>query len=544
MISPECTFESAACLTSRLILLLTRIDYFKEKGESFCRFAYFDRDDISDPWGYKDFPAEHFVSISLWRKHIRTALTEEGRVRLHSRLENKEIFLQIPDAGVFRQGARGYGYVNRIRAIGEGLYVCGAHRQVYRYECDRQAPLKGRFVDMAGPMRQPPLGPAPSGSDAAFEAWAAQDIMMFNDIAGSSEQDIYATGDETAHFDGQRWQMIELPVERETMYVVEVLDADRVFIGGSNGYLFAGNARAGFRNISHVDDNHDITGLQWFDGRLFVATAKGLFTHDPQSRRLLRVNTGLHPELQDAHLLQAMDGVLWSFGYKDLAYWDSASGNAQWVRVHHPDNPRIGSTQAQPAASTAALRRSAGAAAAGTTAALPPWLPAPSAPAAPRPDLSVLLPLIGHLGAGAALLEQLSPLGLLPEQVLQIHRKQRYTIELPGLGMELLVQYCGRLKSEEQARARPQDWGLAEVTLNAHDKHPWPGPWPGDLQAHGSDVLQQARRTWGAEATRSASAASFHVDGARGAQWVVAISFTAGGALSSLKIMHLGGYLA
>jgi hypothetical protein len=43
----------------------------------------------------------------------------------------------------------------------------------------------------------------------------------------------------------------------------------------------------------------------------------------------------------DAHLLEAKEGVLLSFGCKDLAYLDSADGNQQWVRGRQPDNPRL-----------------------------------------------------------------------------------------------------------------------------------------------------------------------------------------------------------
>jgi hypothetical protein len=43
------------------------------------------------------------------------------------------------------------------------------------------------------------------------------------------------------------------------------------------------------------------------------------------------------PELQDAHVVDACDGVLWSIGEKDIARFDGK----QWVRVDHPDNPPI-----------------------------------------------------------------------------------------------------------------------------------------------------------------------------------------------------------
>lgn len=141
------------------------------------------------------------------------------------------------------------------------------------------------------------------------------------------------------------------------MHVIKVLDKDRIFIGGANGYLFLGNARTGFTNLSSVDDNFTTTGLELFDNQLFIATDAGLFTLSDSgaNRQIIPFKTKLRPELQDAHILEAKDGVLWSFGYKDLAYLDTNRQPAQWVRVHHPDNPRIGETQVRQATSTVAL---------------------------------------------------------------------------------------------------------------------------------------------------------------------------------------------
>ena len=98
-----------------------------------------------------------------------------------------------------------------------------------------------------------------------------------------------------------------------------------------------GNARQGFSDLSGVDDNQNFTGMELFDGKLFLASNLDLFAYDPSRRKIGRIVTTLKPDLQDSHILEAKDGVLWSFGFKDLAYFDSKT----WTRVDHPDNPPI-----------------------------------------------------------------------------------------------------------------------------------------------------------------------------------------------------------
>ncbi|GKT22975.1 hypothetical protein [Acidovorax sp. SUPP3334] len=544
------TMQSAVLVDQMFVLIVESLDNFDHSGvvSTFTPLLK-----PAAPWTTQLIENWDMCSACIWHfdnMDFRCILSEEGQVNIYGPGGKPDRTFQIPDAGVFRPGAAGYGYVNRIRAIGQGLYVCGANRQVYRYQPGERNPLSGQFVDVAGAMRQPPLGKAPSQQGPEFSAWADKDIVMFNDIAGTSEQDIYAVGDQTAHFDGQVWRPIALPVINETMHVVKVFDAQRVLIGGSNGYLFMGNAREGFRNISHLDDNATITGLEWFDDRLFVATDKGIFTYEPQSQRLQRFATGLEPELQDAHLLEAKDGVLWSFGYKDLAYWDSADGNRLWVRVHHPDNARIGQAQARPAASTVALaQQQTENAAQASVLALPAWLeqtPKAQGGAATRglPDIAALLALVGHSGVGGRILDLLQPYGAQPAELLQINRKQRYSVSLPKLGLTLVMQYKGPKQSQEQAIGQPAHWALAEIALLAVGNWPWSGPWPGGLDPSQPAILEQARGIWGHETTSQGLHTSFFVDGSYGAQWVIELELTPQlQRLKHLKVMHLGEYL-
>jgi hypothetical protein len=282
------------------------------------------------------------VSVCRWGAGLRCVLSREGDVNIYGPGGKPDHTFQIPEAGVFSDHATGLGYVNRIRAIGASLYVCGQSRQVWRFEWDGKSLNRGRWVDAAGPMRQPPL-PEPEGEleGDALDAWLeAHDAIDLVDIDGPAENDLYAVGDEAWHFDGRRWTQLDLPTD-EPLAGIKVLDADRIVFVGHNGTLLLGSAKRGFTELSSADDNQNFTGVEWFEGKLYLASNQGLFVYDtapPQhERRIERCNTALQPELQDAHQLEALGGVLWSFGFKDLAWFDGRD----WTRVDHPDNPPI-----------------------------------------------------------------------------------------------------------------------------------------------------------------------------------------------------------
>ena len=60
-------------------------------------------------------------------------------------------------------------------------------------------------------------------------------------------------------------------------------------------------------------------------------------SYDPAKKTIEPYATDLSPDLQDTHILEAKDGILWSFGFKDLAWFDGKT----WTRVNNPDNPPI-----------------------------------------------------------------------------------------------------------------------------------------------------------------------------------------------------------
>ena len=127
-----------------------------------------------------------------------------------------------------------------------------------------------------------------------------------------------------------------LPTD-EPLNAIKVLSPREIILVGHNGTLLAGNARTGFIDLSRVEDNQNFTSAEWFAEKLFLASNFGLHVYDPAKKTIEPYATDLSPDLQDTHILEAKDGILWSFGFKDLAWFDGKT----WTRVDHPDNPPI-----------------------------------------------------------------------------------------------------------------------------------------------------------------------------------------------------------
>ena len=328
----------AACLLDNGYrgLLADSVDCLADTDYELSYVFGFDFKKHGDPWVWRDYDWVT-VCVTHWITHgFRCILSREGDVRLYGPGGTPDRTYQIPDAGVMREGAGDYGYVNRIRAIGDGLYVCGQSRQVYRFVPGKPHVLDGQWVDFAGTMRQQPMSEPPDDNGGeAFERWLDEnDAIDLVDIAGSSESDIYTAGDECWHYNGRQWKQLQLPTD-EFINAIKVINADQVVMVGHNGTLLIGSARQGFTELSSVDDNQNFTGVELFGDKLFLASSLGLFTYDAAQKKIERYVTTLTPDLQDTHILEAKDGVLWSFGFKDLAYFDRKT----WTRVDHPDNP-------------------------------------------------------------------------------------------------------------------------------------------------------------------------------------------------------------
>jgi hypothetical protein len=253
---------------------------------SLCRYRYPDRD-----------------------RTIFVSLTNEGEVGFIGRHEG--FYERIPGAGMRAPGATRHGQMTKIRQIGARLYACGFGGQIYR----RDAP--GEWAPIDDGIRGPPT----------FE-----NVLCLEDIDGPDERNIYVAGSlggsgVVAAFDGARWRSV--PTNRDLYAILIGTDAT-VWVAGKFGALLHGNSQDGFEDRSDPRFTAKVLSLAWFEGQLYLGTRSGLAVRDGD--RVVPVETGLTPPLSDAHAIDAVDGVLWVFGYKSVARFDGA----RWKRYTPP----------------------------------------------------------------------------------------------------------------------------------------------------------------------------------------------------------------
>jgi hypothetical protein len=216
---------------------------------------------------------------------------------------------RIAEAGT---GSGKLGYVNRIRSIAGGLYVCGHAGQVYRRTAKE-------WVHMDEGLLKPTR--------------KAADAISLYDIHGTATDDIYVAGLEgiLAHYDGRGWTRLDSPtnyhIER-----IECVSAELVYLcGGSEeqGFLFVGNKDDGWQSFA-VDAQGGFWGLTVFRGVPYVCAQQGLWKLEGEE--LIEVAPDLDPPIW-FYRLASNKKVMWSIASEDLAIFDGS----KWTRIVHPD---------------------------------------------------------------------------------------------------------------------------------------------------------------------------------------------------------------
>jgi hypothetical protein len=270
-------------------------------------------------------------SVAVWyglpgTERVYVAMSDEGEVEFLGPGGNPTLAEWIDGAGLSRPWSRGLGHLNKVRAIGVSLYAVGGANQVYQRSPDRKWTLVSGEILVDPDARR--AGPDPM-----------QAIRHLSDVLGFDESDIYVAGlmGEVHHFDGTRWNRIRTDTTKH-LHVMCQAAKDDVFVGGAYGTLLRGNKDVGFRSVWPLVDEIYVTGIAVYDETLFIAAGtRGLYTLDLRTGAAAPYRSGLQPEFMDPHRLEARDGVLWCFGFKDLAVFDGAT----WRRIEHPDNPPI-----------------------------------------------------------------------------------------------------------------------------------------------------------------------------------------------------------
>lgn len=288
-------------------------------------------DDKDEPWVHivsrwwavavvKYVPNEAGVDWAI------VGMSNEGH--FHYTYDAGEINEKIPGAGVFSEGAGGWGYMSGLKQIGAHLYACGGAGQVYKRLQEQQ------WIHMDTGLLQ----------DAGVS-----ERLLLSAIDGANETAIYAVGSLSAmgyppkayFWNGLHWREIHLPKVAESINAIYIESELRIWLCGANGTLLLGNQRDGFKSLSTVHDNQLFYCICKYRDFIILGSNIGLYFYEPNNATvgIRRVVTGLVPELQGAsNVVDAVDGVLWSIGPKDIARFDGQ----RWERIHHPDNPRIG----------------------------------------------------------------------------------------------------------------------------------------------------------------------------------------------------------
>jgi hypothetical protein len=101
-----------------------------------------------------------------------------------------------------------------------------------------------------------------------------------------------------------------------------------VYISGQSGMLIRGR-RDAWEVIEHDSTEDTIQDMAWFDGKIWATTSKSLFVLDGDD--LLPTPARLKG-FSRFRYLDVNDGVMWSFGETQLAYYDGGS----WHNVAGP----------------------------------------------------------------------------------------------------------------------------------------------------------------------------------------------------------------
>ncbi|NHZ91798.1 hypothetical protein F2P45_22730 [Massilia sp. CCM 8733] len=328
------TFMAGCVIEKDCIYLCAELDGL-DPEERYSRVLIFDNQKTQNQWVRHDLPDWKGVSVCVARtgpRRMVCTLSSEGQVRLE--YVGGDIIEQIADAGLSTPEADKYGYVSAIREIGKRLYVCGGMGQVYRRENETwvhadQGLLKSTS-DFDANLARLVAGDL-SDTDDLFA-----DMRMLSDIGGMNETDIYTVGDSGRifHYDGMAWSPVQCDADAALLAIC-CASSDEVWVCGVNGTLLRGNWKDGFAAMGAADVDEIFSSVAVFGDTVYLASESGLFTFDGE--HIERLSTGLVPKIADANVLEVQDGVLWSFGFKDLAWFDGAA----WTRVAFPDNPPV-----------------------------------------------------------------------------------------------------------------------------------------------------------------------------------------------------------
>ena len=290
-------------------------DYGKDR--LFTRMTFYDAQNTAAQWVCHDLQWQ-VVSVCVWRNNpycprAYIALSEDGDVEIVGPGSQPHFTERIVEADT-------PGSLAAIRQVGGRLYACGSGLRTFRRE--------------------------PSGWEAftapGDRSRASDCVANYFDINGPAENDIFAVGmnsadaSRIAHYDGMTWTTLD-DMAPPMLTCIELAQRGGVYISGHGGVILYGDRSRGFVRIANTLPDTDIYGLREFGGRLYIASSDGFFYFDHLRNHADYVRPTIKPAPLGFSRLDSIDGTLWAFGDKDLAWYDGLA----WHYLIDPENPRI-----------------------------------------------------------------------------------------------------------------------------------------------------------------------------------------------------------
>jgi len=238
------------------------------------------------------------MTVSKFPQEQMIAMSAHGEVKLFGSGKQSDEQITTPDGSPETRGL-----LRKLRTIENRTYAVGMGRQVYRRENEDD----WRCLDQK---IRPAIG----------------EVKGFESIDGFSSSDIYAVGwdGEIWHFDGQDWEQKSSPTHVVLTNVLCAGDGN-VYIAARQGLLIRGRGDS-WESIEHESMDEDIWDLAWYGEALYLSPYRGLFKL--VGDKLVPVDFGTDKAWTTYHL-SAADGVLWSFGKKDVMAFDGQT----WTRI-------------------------------------------------------------------------------------------------------------------------------------------------------------------------------------------------------------------
>jgi hypothetical protein len=297
----ESVYFNDGCVRSReYVYISAKLHSIDPNKHDFSRMYFYK----SGQWGRHDLEWNVNSVCYFDEQDALYALSVQGDISIATQQGFRTE--KIPGAGTYE----GFASIKQIRQIGKKLYVCGDQGQVYRLD-------KSGWVHF---------------DNGLLDQKISASALDFNSIDGCCEDDLYAVGyhGRIFHYNEQGWTELESPTNAH-IECIRCINSDEFYFCGNNGLFFKAT-KSGFYDFSLEGLKEHFWGLEYFQGKVYLATLSKLYVFDGASVK--PITTGLEPNI-GGYKLAARDDMLWSFGVNDLAFFDGKV----WNRLKHPDNP-------------------------------------------------------------------------------------------------------------------------------------------------------------------------------------------------------------